>query len=79
MSSGSLDHSVEGNRVVAANGETVKFVESVGDNVAYVDIDPDLSESTRERLGCTDVERYPVRAPAIERIRGDEVHLGERL
>lgn len=62
------------------NGETVGFVESVGDDVAYVDIDPELSESVRSRLDCKDVERrYPLRASAIERILDDEVHLGGRL
>jgi hypothetical protein len=79
MSRGVLNESVEGNRVVAVNGETVGVVERVDDDIAYVDIDPDLSEDLQARLGCLAHERrYPVRAPAIERITNDEVHLGGR-
>jgi hypothetical protein len=76
-----IDESLEGNRVVNANGDEVGMISSVRGGTAYVDPDPGLTESIKSKLGWEDVDSddYPLREEAIDFVEEDEIHLKSQL
>mgnify|MGYP000017652964 CR=1 FL=1 len=78
-SSTTLDESIEGNRVVANDGDEFGIVSGVRSNTMYVDLDPGLDDRLLARLGWDDVAQsdYPLGTDAIARVTDDAVHLEE--
>lgn len=72
-----IDDSLEGNRVVDADGEDIGIVSGVRSGTVYVDPNPGLAEALMSKLGWEDIDEddYPLPADSIERITDDELHL----
>ncbi|WP_336003418.1 PRC-barrel domain containing protein [Halorientalis halophila] len=67
----------EGKAVVRGN-ETVGRVVDVSQGTAYVDPNPDLTETIRSKLGWGDrneADGYPLQEASIESVTDDEVRL----
>lgn len=73
-----IDDSVEGKRVVAADGDELGMVTGVRDDVIYVDPDPGLTDTISAKLGWDNVseEDYTLQSDTIQEITDDEVRLG---
>ena len=71
----------EGKAVVDSNGDKIGLVSGVRGGTAYVDPDPDLTDSLKSRLGWGDVDQddYPLDDSQIERVTDDEIRLGGGL
>lgn len=76
-----VDESVEGKRVIDAEGEKVGIVSGVRRGTAYVDTDPGVADRIMSMLGWDDIDEgdYPLSGESIERITDDEVHLRRDL
>lgn len=70
----------EGKRVVTSDGDMVGTVESASGSTAHVQIDDDLAQNTRRRLGWTEEgeETYQLRKSKVDRI-DDEIRLKKDL
>lgn len=68
----------EGKTVVDTNGEQIGMISSVEGGAAYVDPDPDLTDSFKSKLGWggVDQEDYKLEGDRIETVTDDEVRLG---
>ena len=68
----------EGKTVVDSNGDKIGLVSGVRGGTAYVDPDPDLTDSLKSRLGWGDVDQddYPLDDSQIEQVTDDEIRLG---
>jgi hypothetical protein len=71
----------EGKAVVDSNGDKIGIVSGVRGGTAYVDPDPDLTDSLKSRLGWGDVDQddYPLDDSQIETVTDDEIRLGGGL
>ena len=72
-----IDESMEGKRVVTADGDDVGMVSGVRGQTVYVDADPGLTDKITAKLGWDDVKEddYPLQTDTIERVTDDEIHL----
>ena len=72
-----LDESLEGKRVVTADGDEVGMVTGVREDVIYVDPDPGVTDTIAAKLGWDDVSEsdYTLRADDVQRVTDDELHL----
>jgi hypothetical protein len=68
----------EGKQVVNQAGETIGVVAEIRDGTAYVDPDPGMFETIKDKLGWGDADEdtYPLSEDEIDRITDDEVALG---
>lgn len=73
-----LTESDEGKKVVNQDGDTVGRVVDVRDDGAYVDPDPDVTDTIMSKLGWgeRDEETYRLDESTIEDVTDDEVRLG---
>lgn len=74
----STSNSVDsGMDVVDADGNEVGTVATVEDDVAYVDLDPGLTDEVKSSLGFgdTDEDTYPLHDEMVDRVDDDGVHL----
>ena len=68
----------EGKKVVDSSGDEIGIVSGVRGGTAYVDPNPDLTDSIKSRLGWGDVDQddYPLDDSQIETVTDDEIRLG---
>lgn len=67
----------EGKNVVTADGEQIGTVEHVEDTRAHVKPSHDLNDSTRQRLGWTDMsgETYELESDNVENFDDEQITL----
>lgn len=72
-----LSEEDEGKNIVDSNGETIGMVSSVESGTAYVDPDPDLTDSIKSKLGWGDVDQedYKLQDSQIDTVTDDEIRL----
>lgn len=68
----------EGKEVVDAKGDQIGLVSSVEGGAAYVNPDPDLTDSIKSKLGWAgvDQEDYKLEGDEVETVTDDEIRLG---
>lgn len=78
MARSNLTEADEGKKVVDSDGNKIGMITGFRGGRAYVDPDPDLTDSIRSTLGWTEVdeEDYPLSEDRVETITDDEVRLG---
>lgn len=66
-----------GKEVVNANGATVGVVVSVENGVAHVDVDPDITDAVKAKLGLNDVseETFPLHPGDVSASTDDELRV----
>ena len=67
----------EGKTVVNADGTAVGIVAAFRGGTAFVDPDPDITDSVKSKLGWGDVDedQYPLSDDHVETVTDDEVRL----
>lgn len=72
-----LEESVQGKRVISADGDEIGVVSGVRNGTAFVDPDPGITEKIQSMLNWDEIEEddYPLPDGAIERVEEDEVVL----
>lgn len=72
-----LSEEDEGKDIVDSNGERIGMVKSVESGTAYVDADPDLTDSIKSSLGWGDVDQddYKLEGDQIDTVTDDEIRL----
>lgn len=66
---------------VVYDGDTVGRIVEYTDETAYVDPDPDLTDTVRSKLGWGNAgeEAFPLQRELVEEITDDEIRLMARL
>lgn len=79
--SATITESAVGKRVVDASGRPVGIVSDVKRGIAYVNVDPSLSDRLRARLqwGRAKDDDYPVDASGIAAVSRDQIVLRENF
>lgn len=72
-----LSEEDEGKQIVDSNGQQIGMVTTVESGTAYVDPDPDLTDSIKSTLGWGDVDQddYKLESDQIETVTDDEIRL----
>ncbi|WP_438267515.1 PRC-barrel domain containing protein [Haladaptatus halobius] len=67
----------EGKRVINQNGDEIGVVAEVREDTAYIDPDPGMFESIKDKLGWGDIDEdtYPLQDENIEQVTNDEIRL----
>jgi cell shape-determining protein MreC len=67
----------EGKKVVNADGDLIGLVVSVDQGTAYIDPDPELTDTIRSQRGRGEADRknYRLETASIERVSDNEIHL----
>lgn len=70
----------EGKSVIDADGDEVGIVSDVEHGTAYVDPDPDLTDTVKSQLGWgeADEETYALQEDNVETITDEEIRLERR-
>lgn len=71
----------EGKRLVNASGERLGTVTEVQAGTAYVDVEPDLTDTIRSKLGwgAPEQEDYALQQDLVDVITDDEIRLKQTL
>lgn len=74
-----INDSDEGKKVVNTEGEQIGMISEVKGGEAYVDLDPDLSDKIRSKLGWDDADQdaYKLPADSIDEVTDDEVRISQ--
>lgn len=77
MARSNLTEADEGKKVVDADGNKIGMITAFRGGRAYVDPDPDLTDSIRSKLGWTEASEddYPISEDRVQHITDDEVRL----
>lgn len=77
MASMNLTEDDKGKRVVNSNGQEIGMVSEVRHGAAYVDPDPELTDTIRSKLGWTDVDQedFSLQSDRIATVTDDEIRL----
>lgn len=78
MARSNLTEADEGKKVVDSDGNKIGMITGFRGGRAYVDPDPDLTDSIRSKLGWTEADEddYPLSEDRVETITDDEIRLG---
>lgn len=68
----------EGKRVVDADGTQIGRIASVEHETAYVDPDPNITDTVMSKLGWADADKddYPLEESNVVKVTDDEIVLG---
>jgi hypothetical protein len=77
MSTEKLTEDDVGKDVVNTNGATVGIVVSVEDGVAHVDVDPNITDTVKAKLGLNDVsgQTFPLNPGDVSASTDDELRV----
>lgn len=77
MSAEELSEDDIGKDVVNTNGAKVGLVVSVEDGVAHVDVDPNITDTVKAKIGLNDVskETFPLNSGDVSAISDDEIRV----
>lgn len=77
MSTEELSEDDIGKDVVNTNGAKVGLVVSVEDGVAQVDVDPNVTDTVKAKIGLSDVsdETFPLNRGDVSAITDDEIRV----